>query len=478
MADQPGTYRLPPLDRGGVLLGLGAGQCAVLALGLAASVALSMGGRPAAALLPAVVASGLAWGRVGGEPILERAPVAVSWAVSGAARRADRRGTELWPGLALPRHWGHLELIQSNAGAAAMGVILDQGAGSATAVVAVAGGAFALAEEADQHRALAGWGRALAGFCRERSPVVRVAVLARSAPALRTSEINAPGLETGGSAGSSAVQQDYADLLARACSRGMTCDALVAVTVSARNLRAPRQLRQSALVGALEEQVRLLSGRLEDAGLGVGPPLDAEALRDDLSRRLLPRPPAPARSLVEALANSGGDDGVAAEWSSVRVGGASHACYWVSGWPRSEVGPSWCETLFAPTAGERVLALVFEPVAPSASRRRIERDATRLSSDTEQRRRAGFRIGFGDVRLADEVAEREAELGAGHAEVAMVAVVVVSAPDPAALARRCADEEQAAAAAGVELRRLDGRHHLALAWSLPLGLAPARRGLG
>lgn len=477
MPEQAGTYRLPPLDRGGVLLGLGAAQCTVLGLGLAASVFMSMGGRPAGALLPLVAACGLAWGRLGGEPILERAAAALGWVASGAARRSGRPGTELCPGLDLPRQWGPLRLVASDAGAAPMGVILDPRAGSATAALPVAGGGFALADEGDQHRLLAGWGRVLAGFCRERSPVVRVTVLARRASASPSSATAADDV-AGQSGPISCARRDYAELLMRALSGRMTCDVLVTVTVSDRNLRAPRALRRAALVGALEEQARLLSGRLQEAGLGVGPPLDSATLREELSRRVVPRPAAPARSLAEALANSEDREGVAPEWSSVRAGGASHACYWVSGWPRSEVGPTWCENVFGPTGGDRVLTVVFEPVAPSASRRRIERDATRLSSDAEQRRRAGFRIGFGDVRLADEVAEREAELGAGHAEVAMVGVVVVSAADPGALARRCADEEQSAAAAGLELRRLDGRHDLGLGWSLPLGLAPGHRGLG
>lgn len=476
MPEQAGTYRLPPLDRGGVLFGLGAAQCTVLGLGLAASVSMSIGGRPVGALLPLVAACGLAWGRLGGEPILERAPAAFGWVASAPARRSGRPGTELCPGLDLPRQWGPLRLVASDADAAPMGVILDPRAGSATAALPVAGGGFALADEGDQHRLLAGWGRVLAGFCRERSPVVRVAVLARRAASPR-SATTADDVE--GQLGPiSCARRDYQELLMRALSGRMTCDVLVTVTVSNRSLRASRALRQAALVGALEEQARLLSGRLQEAGLGVGPPLDSETLREELSRRLVARPAAPARSLAEALASSGDGEGVAPEWSSVRAGGASHACYWVSAWPRCEVGPTWCENLFGPTGGDRVLSVVFEPVAPSASRRRIERDATRLSSDAEQRRRAGFRIGFGDVRLAEEVAEREAELGAGHAEVAMVGVVVVSAEDPGALARRCADEEQAAAAAGLELRRLDGRHDLGLGWSLPLGLAPGHRGLG
>lgn len=477
MAEQIRSYRLPPLDRGGVLLGLSAAQCMVLGLGLAASVALSMRGHLAIALVPVASACGLAWGRAGGEPLLERAPVALAWAMSGRSPIGGRPENELSPGVVVPRQWGRLELSEVGTGATAMGVVLDHRHGTATAALAVRGGSFATAEADDQHRLLAGWGRALAGFCRERSAVVRVSVLARSGPSATASGSAADtDVRVGPPPEVSPVHADYAELLAQECSARGTNDVLVTVTVSARGLRTSRSFQRSALMDALGEQVRLLSGRLAEAGLSPDRPLDGPSLREDLARRLRPPVPSPARSLAEALAAA--PPVMEAEWSSAQVGGASHACYWISGWPRSDVGPTWCEALLAPLGGKRVVSLIFEPVAPSVSRRRIERDATRLSSDSEQRRRAGFRIGFGDVRLADEVAEREAELGAGHAEVGVVGVLVLSAPNPEELAGRCADEEHAAAGAGLELRRLDGRHHLAFAWSLPLGLAPARPGLG
>jgi hypothetical protein len=93
-----------------------------------------------------------------------------------------------------------------------------------------------------------------------------------------------------------------------------------------------------------------------------------------------------------------------------------------------------------------------------------------LATDAEQRSRGGFRIGARHRRVEEAVAEREVELVAGFAEVAFTGIVVVSEEGPDELRDATAQYVHASAAAGLELRRLDGRHDLALAVSLPLGL--------
>jgi hypothetical protein len=65
---------------------------------------------------------------------------------------------------------------------------------------------------------------------------------------------------------------------------------------------------------------------------------------------------------------------------------------------------------------------------------------------------------------------------AGYGEFEFVGFLAVTAPGLDELERSCAEFEQAAAQAGLELRRLDGRHDLALACMLPIGrsIAPRR----
>jgi hypothetical protein len=116
----------------------------------------------------------------------------------------------------------------------------------------------------------------------------------------------------------------------------------------------------------------------------------------------------------------------------------------------------------------------YEPVPPSRSRRAIDRAATRLATDEEQRSRSGFRVGARHHRSRRAVEEREAELVAGYAEFEYVGVLTVTAATLEDLETNCLDYEQVAAQAGIDLRALHGRHHHALACSLPAaaGLRP------
>ena len=73
------------------------------------------------------------------------------------------------------------------------------------------------------------------------------------------------------------------------------------------------------------------------------------------------------------------------------------------------------------------------------------------------------------------VAERESELVSGYCELEFCGLITVTATDLEQLERSCAEWEQVAAHAGLELRRLNGQHDAALACTLPIGLGPSRR---
>jgi hypothetical protein len=71
------------------------------------------------------------------------------------------------------------------------------------------------------------------------------------------------------------------------------------------------------------------------------------------------------------------------------------------------------------------------------------------------------------------VLQREAELADGHGEYTFSGYVTVSGPDRVGLEAACAEIEQAAQQARVDLRRLYGQQREAFCWTLPLarGLA-------
>jgi len=494
-ADNARTYRFAPLDRGGWILGLGAGQCLLLASGLlAAGVALQVG-------LPTPVAVGAvafvlvgAFGSWHGRSIHEWAPVLARFAVlrlSGAARwRAElplltgtaadaRREPPLPPFLAGLAIVGVPGLSWCPATiATGVGVVRDRRAHTVSASVPVRGREFSLLERADQERALHQWGEVLAGFCAERGAVSRIrctewATATDLDEHLALAEARSGGLD-------STPGRHYRQLLAEAAAHTVAHDLLVTVTVDPRRVRAQRRAgarAHEAAIDILGEELRLLSSRLDAAGLATGAPLSAtqtaEAVRVRVDPAAQPVLRTRRRSLAELVGVvSGYNAGPLATditWSALRCDGSWHRSFWIAEWPRFETGPGWLEPLLLHPGGTRTFALHYEPVPPSRSRRQIDRDATRLATDEEQRARTGFRIGAHHRRAQTAVAEREAELVAGYAELAYAGFLTVSAADREALDRSCAEYEQAAARAGLELRALDGRHETGLVCALPIG---------
>lgn len=342
-----------------------------------------------------------------------------------------------------------------------------------SATVAVRGARFSLQERAEQERVVERWGDVLAAFATERRARCRVRVTERSVPAGLAEHRRFA--EAHGGSRTSVARRSYDELLVQAAPSTVRHEALVTVTLDER--------RSGDGVAELVEELRLLTSRLEAAGLEVDATLSAaeaaEAVRVRLDPAAAPALAVRSRSLAElagAVAPAAlGPMATVAQWGHLRVDGSCHRTYWVAEWPRLEVGPDWLEPVLLAGGGVRTLSLLFEPVAPSRSRRRVDRDATRLAADEEQRSRAGFRIGARHHRARQAVAEREAELVAGYAEFDFAGFVTVTAADPETLARSCAEHEQAAAQAGLELRPLDGRHDLGLLCALPLGRGLARR---
>jgi hypothetical protein len=129
-------------------------------------------------------------------------------------------------------------------------------------------------------------------------------------------------------------------------------------------------------------------------------------------------------------------------------------------------------------SASRALTVIFEPIPPSASRRRVDRDSIKLDTDATTRAERGRRVDAGHRRLQAAVAEREAELVAGYAEVTYAGLLTVTADDETALRAACDECEQIAREHGLELRPLDGRQDAAFAAALPLGLGLSHTWVG
>jgi hypothetical protein len=131
--------------------------------------------------------------------------------------------------------------------------------------------------------------------------------------------------------------------------------------------------------------------------------------------------------------------------------------------------------LLAAADGPKVTTVVFEPVAPSVSRRRIEVQLNRVGSDATVEQNRKNRVSARRVALATALRAREQELVEGHMEMEIFGLVVLAGRDVATLERRCSTlEREAVRCGGARLRPLDTLHDAGWAAALPIGLPVGR----
>ena len=482
--EAPRRYRFAPAGKPGLFGLIPPAQIAVAAGGtLVAWVLMVVGVFPPAAAIPALVGAGVAFKRVDGHPLYQLIPIASRWWWRRRRGRwcrpipllgaTDHVPVELPPAM---RGLRLIELIDNDGRRRA--VVHDQPVGTVSAVLAVSGdGQFSLADPLEQDRRVAMWGDAIAGFCRERTAVCRVAWQEWTAPAGSTDElgISAPA-ET-------QAECDYQALVRAVAPTLTTHEPHLVLTVRVDAVTPRRhQPRLEAACEALFDQARLFTSRLETAGLTAGPVLSPVELTHLVRTRSDPQARAAlatvSRSLASLAGRAAADFGPMAVddvWQHVQVNGALHRSFWVRGWPRVEVPAAWMDNLLAANTrtGTRTTTVVFEPIAPSVAARAAERDAVRLEASEHSRQRRGFRTRAGDHRARQDVEAREHELTAGYGDVAYAGFITVTAPSPDLLADLASDTEQSAAQTGVLLDPLDGRHGEGWVASLPLGRSVA-----
>jgi hypothetical protein len=478
-AGEPRRYTFNPLERRGVLVGFGASQLAVLvvgcvvALGILGSAPTPAGMVVATAIMAAAGAAGC-WSVSGRSPA-GWAPIVVAWVGRRLARshsspqplaghRVANGPASLTAGGPPPPSLAGVRILASPEvpGAGPMAIVNDRKAGTYAAVLAVRGRSISLLDPTEKQQRLAAWGAALAAMGREGSPVHRLQWIERTVPG------DSDGLrrylgDSGG--GDGAARESYSRLVE--ASGPATQDHEVLLVLAVHGRRAAK-----GVWGLLGREIRLLQGQLRAADVVVdrllGEPEVAHAMRvavDPDARAARVRPGWRLAHGWPVAADEG--------WSRYRTDGAWHATYWVAEWPRVEVGADFLTPLLLGPGGRRAVAVTMAPVGPSRAARQVEAAKTADLADEELRRRAGFVATARRRREAEGVLRRETELADGHAEFRFSGYVTVSAGDQASLDTACAEVEQTASQAHLELRRLYGQQEEAFTWTLPLarGLA-------
>jgi hypothetical protein len=485
-------FTFGPLDRSGVILGLRLAQLSVLVAGwaLALAVLLVSHGTILGGAGVVVLAAGTLWatfGHVYGRGVDEWIPVVVRWLLAPRAWRAStpQRGHLLAGGTLvdeqpiLPPMLAGIRILSAPVqGGGRLGVVRDASAGTYTGVIRVRGSSYTLLSDPEKAAHLAVWGGALASMAHHGSPVDAVQVVVRTV--VEDPDGIARHLDAHRQLPpDSAIFRSYLRLVEGAAPVTQAQEVLVGLAVSRRRGARTIAAAGGGDSGATVVLTRLLAqlmAHLERAHVEVEgaltPRLIAQALREawdpQSSHPLRRRSAADAHREGVAVTNCG-PQSLRTSWRYLMTdSGAVHATYWISEWPRVDVGPNVLVPLLLQTSARLTFSVTMRPVEPGRAQRDLEAAQTAHLSDETLRERHGFRTPVRTHRQADAVERREREFADGHAEYRFSGYLTVTADSTDELEAACADVEQQARTCRLDVRRLDGEHDLAFTFTLPL----------
>ncbi|MBW1597280.1 SCO6880 family protein [Streptomyces sp. JJ38] len=468
LAIAPVTVKFPHRSRRGILLGLTLPQLVLVssALALLLVTVVSTGLLGAIALTPLWAAvTALVAVRRHGRSLIDWAPIVTRY----AHRR--RTGQTLWLArpITRPRQDGVLHLPGSAAslkvvtpgdstnGAAA---VHDPHQQTLTAIARVSSRAFVLLDPITQNANVNGWGRALAGIART-GHVATVQVLERTVP--DSGDTLARHWAQHGRPETPVAGQVYSELVAAAGPAAAPHETYIAISL---DLKAARRLISQAgggLPGAftvMQQTTASVAQAARNAGLMITGWLSAQEIAAVIRTAYDPA----ALSALQHWSETGraeADPAAAGpvvqveEYDRVATDSARHATYWVENWPRTESNAGFLHGLMFTAGVRRSLSLIYVPQKLESALRDVQRKKAQIIADASERARRGQVDNEEDSVEYADVKQRERQLIAGHADVALTGLVTVTAETDALLDSACAQIETAAVTAGVDLRRLN-----------------------
>ena len=503
MAAEPrarARFTFGPLEQRGLVGSLRATQTAILGGALVVGVVVLAARRNAVGMLMAVVIATaallLVFFKVRGRTVEAWAPVITRYVARRVTGRVRYRSAAPMAGLllrlngaveaamSLPEELGDVELVAAPVdptGTAAIGVVKDRRGQTFTATLGVRVRNFALLSDPEQERRLAAYGTVLAGLARDDSTIRRVGWVERTVPndgddvAAYLQQARDPALALW-----SGPVTSYIELIESAAD--VTQDHELFVSLQLDGWRARAEARKlgggdEGMLRLVVREVELFARRLEGAGVQVlwalPPRTLAKAIRDGYdpfgrSSRARAGALDPARNGTPTeLAGPQARD---TTWSTLGTDSAVHVTYWISEWPRIDVGAVFLQPLLMQTTAVRTVAMVMDAIAPSKAISEIEQARTTDIADETTRQRLGQVTTARQTQKAHATARREQEIADGHAELRYAAYVTVSAraDDPEGLDRACAEVEHAAQQCRLRLERLYGEQDYAFTFGLPL----------
>ncbi|KUN89999.1 hypothetical protein AQJ66_02815 [Streptomyces bungoensis] len=464
----PVTVKFPHRSRRGILLGLSLPQLVLVSctLALLLMTVVSTGLVGAVALAPLWAASGaLVVIRRHGRSLIDWAPI--------VARYAQRRrtGQTLWLArpvtrprqdgiLHLPGTAASLKVVTPGDSANGAAAVHDPHRQTLTAIARVSSRAFALLDPATQNHNVGSWGRALAGIART-GHIATVQVLERTVP--DSGDTLTRHWAQNGQPQTPVAGQIYSELVASAGPAAAPHETYLAISL---DLKAARRLISQAgggLPGAftvMEQTTASIAQAARNAGLMVTGWLTAREIAAVIRTAYDPGALAALQQWsdtgrAEADPAAAGPVVQVEEYDRLATDSARHATYWVENWPRTETSAGFMHGLMFTAGVRRSLSLIYVPQGLESALRDVQRKKAAIIADANERARRGQVDSEEDSVEYADVKQRERQLIAGHADVALTGLVTVTAETDALLDAACAQIETHAVTSGVDLRRLN-----------------------
>ncbi|QNT91910.1 lipoprotein [Streptomyces griseofuscus] len=464
----PVTVKFPHRSRRGILLGLSLPQLTLVSctLALLLMTVMSTGLLGALALAPLWAASGaLVAIRRHGRSLIDWAPIVTRY----AHRR--RTGQTLWLArpvtrprqdgvLHLPGTAASLKVVTPGDSANGAAAVHDPHQQTLTAIARVSSRAFALLDPATQNHNVSSWGRALAGIART-GHVATVQVLERTVP--DSGDTLTRHWTHNGQPQTPVAGQIYSELVASAGPTAAPHETYLAISL---DLKAARRLISQAgggLPGAftvMEQTTASIAQAVRNAGLMVTGWLSAREIAAVVRTAYDPRALAALQQWsqtgrAEADPAAAGPVVQVEEYDRLATDSARHATYWVENWPRTEMGAGFLHGLMFTAGVRRSLSLIYVPQGLESALRDVQRKKAAIIADANERARRGQVDSEEDSVEYADVKQRERQLIAGHADVALTGLVTITAETDSLLDAACAQIETHAVTSGVDLRRLN-----------------------
>ncbi len=377
------------------------------------------------------------------------------------------------PTLDLPASIAGIEILGGRLKGVEVGVAFDKQNGAYTATLHATADSFALIDPEQQEAKLRGWSSVLGDFSRVDSPVSRIQWVEQTIPANQGEMMDylRENIEPVFDESDKNVRS-YLKLLANAGAVQQKHELLLTLRIEngdrrTRKLAARMGKGHDGYCALLLREMQHFAAALEGADIRVlgllRPASLARVIRGSFN------PYAMRNKVDKGISPAAFGPMEAGEsWEVYVCEGVGHVTYWISGWPRTDVGATFLAPLILNTSLTRAIGVTMQTVPVAKAMRQVQSAATGEDATMRLKMQKNFRIGADQRNSLAAIEEREAELSVGFTEMRFAGFISVSGATPDELDAACAEIEQAASQAHIELTRLSGEQETALSYTMPL----------